>query len=241
MKEQQPLIAIVTGGASGIGLAIAEKFSQHDIFTIVVGRDSNKLKAAQDMLGKNGKTFQFDLTDLKKIPSLVNDIKKEFGRIDVLVNNAGITKDAMLKKLAIEDFHRVIDVNLTGVFHCTQAALPYIEKSTAGRIINTTSVSGVYGNVGQTNYSAAKAGVIGATKALAQEVGRRGITVNAVAPGFIKTDMTGDLDEKELKAMIPVKRFGLPEEVAHAVGFLASADAGYITGEVLSINGGLYS
>ena len=158
-----------------------------------------------------------------------------------MVNNAGIREDALMMWMKDEQWENVLDTSLGGFFYVTRTVLNSMLLKKYGRIVNVVSLSGLKGLPGQVNYSAAKAGVIGGTKALAQEVGRRGITVNAVAPGFIKTDMTEGLSEKELTSMIPVKRFGTPEEVAHAVGFLASADAGYITGEVLSINGGLYS
>jgi len=161
--------------------------------------------------------------------------------IEVLVNNAGIKDDVLMMWMKDEQWDSVIKTSLDGFFYVTRAVLNSMLLKKYGRIVNVVSLSGLKGLPGQINYSAAKAGVIGATKALAQEVGRRGITVNAVAPGFIKTDMTEGLDEKELRSMIPVKRFGTPEEVAHAVGFLASAEAAYITGEILSINGGLYS
>ena len=161
--------------------------------------------------------------------------------IEVLVNNAGITDDSLLLYMQDEQWENVMKTNLDSFFYITRLVLNGMLLKKFGRIINIVSLSGLKGLPGQTNYSAAKAGVIGATKALAQEVGRHGITVNAIAPGFIKTDMTEGIDEKEMKKMIPVRRFGLPEEVAHAVGFLASKNAGYITAEVLSINGGLYS
>ena len=161
--------------------------------------------------------------------------------IEVLVNNAGIREDALMMWMKDEQWDRVIDTSLGGFFYVTRIVVNSMLLKKYGRIINIVSLSGLKGLPGQTNYSAAKAGVIGATKALAQEIGRRGITVNAVAPGFIKTEMTEDLNENELKSLIPLKRFGLPEEVAHAVGFLASSEAAYITAEVISVNGGLYS
>jgi 3-oxoacyl-[acyl-carrier protein] reductase len=193
--------------------------------------------------GADGELLQFDIADKEQIQqTLSNWIEANPERyIEVLVNNAGIREDSLLAWMTDEQWDNVITTNLESFFYTTRTVLNSMLGRKYGRIINVVSLSGLKGLPGQTNYSAAKAGVIGATKALAQEVGRQGITVNAVAPGFIKTDMTAGLDEKELKMLIPVRRFGTPEEVAHAVAFLASADAAYITGQVLSVNGGLYS
>jgi 3-oxoacyl-[acyl-carrier protein] reductase len=193
--------------------------------------------------GGDGEMLQFDIADKDRIKAIlggwleVNTDKN----IEVLVNNAGIRDDNLMAWMAEDQWDNVLNTNLNSFFYVTRLVLNNMLANKYGRIINVVSLSGLKGLAGQTNYSAAKAGVIGATKALAQEVGRQGITVNALAPGFIKTDMTKDLDEKELKALIPVKRFGLPEEVAHAAAFLASPEAAYITGQVLSVNGGLYS
>ena len=191
----------------------------------------------------DGELLQFDVADK-------NDIQQKLGGwietntekyIEVLINNAGIKDDGLMMWMKDEQWDGVLNTSLNGFFYVTRLVLNSMLVKKYGRIVNVVSLSGLKGFPGQVNYSAAKAGVIGATKALAQEVGRRGVTVNAVAPGFITTDMTAGLDEKELKAMVPLKRFGTPEEVAHAVGFLASPEAAYITAEVLSINGGLYS
>jgi 3-oxoacyl-[acyl-carrier protein] reductase len=217
-------------------------------YYVLVNYKGNETEAANTLSlirekGGNGQLLQFDV-------SIKEDIQQKLGtwmetntdkHIEVLVNNAGIKEDGLMMWMKDSQWEDVIRTNLDGFFYTTRMVLNPMLLKRYGRIINVVSLSGLKGMPGQTNYSAAKAGVIGATKALAQEVGRRGITVNAVAPGFIKTDMTEDLNEKELMAIIPVKRFGLPEEVAHAVGFLASPEAGYITAEVLSINGGLYS
>jgi 3-oxoacyl-[acyl-carrier protein] reductase len=193
--------------------------------------------------GGDGELLQFDVADK-------NDIQQKLGSwietntekyIEVLINNAGIKDDGLMMWMKDEQWDGVLNTSLNGFFYVTRLVLNSMLVKKYGRIVNVVSLSGLKGLPGQVNYSAAKAGVIGATKALAQEVGRRGVTVNAVAPGFIATDMTAGLDEKELKAMVPLKRFGTPEEVAHAVGFLASPEAAYITAEVLSINGGLYS
>jgi len=200
------------------------------------------LQLVQDN-GGDGELLQFDVADKEQIKDVLDGWinANETKHIEVLVNNAGIRDDSLMVWLKDEQWENVIKTSLDSFFYVTRLVLESMMMNRYGRIINVVSLSGIKGMPGQTNYSAAKAGVIGATKALAQEVGRSGITVNAVAPGFIKTDMTEILDEKELKRNIPVNRFGLPEEVAHAVGFLASKEAGYITGEVLSINGGLYT
>jgi 3-oxoacyl-[acyl-carrier protein] reductase len=193
--------------------------------------------------GGTGELLRFDVADKDQILSILGgwmEANKE-KIVEVLVNNAGIKEDALMVFMKDEQWDTVIKTSLDGFFYVTRLVLNQMAIKRYGRIVNVVSLSGLKGLPGQVNYSAAKAAVIGATKALSQEVGKRGITVNAVAPGFIKTDMTEGLDEKELKAMIPVNRFGLPEEVAHAVGFLASKESAYITGTVLSVNGGLYS
>lgn len=239
--------ALVTGGSRGIGRAISVKLAEMG-YNIIINYRSNEAEANQTLSlikekGVSGELLQFDVANrddinLKLGGWLENNTDK---RIEVLVNNAGIREDALMIFMNDGQWDNVLKTNLDGFFFVTRMVIRDMLIKKFGRIINIVSLSGLKGLPGQTNYSAAKAGVIGATKALAQEVGRKGVTVNAVAPGFIKTDMTEGLDEQELKAMIPVKRFGSPEEVAHAVGFLASADAGYITGEVISVNGGLYS
>jgi 3-oxoacyl-[acyl-carrier protein] reductase len=209
------------------------------------GNEEEASKTLEQIREKSGhgELLQFDVSDKEQVTQVLGTwIEKNEGNlIEVLVNNAGIKDDGLLMWMKDEQWSSVIDTSLNGFFYVTRLVLNGMLVNRFGRIINVVSLSGLKGLPGQANYSAAKAGVIGATKALAQEVGRRGITVNAVAPGFIKTDMTESLNEKELQAQIPVKRFGLPEEVAHAVGFLASPEASYITAEVLSINGGLYS
>jgi 3-oxoacyl-[acyl-carrier protein] reductase len=239
--------ALVTGGSRGIGRAVCLKLAGMG-YHVLVNYKGNETEANNTVAlikekGGSGELLQFDVSQKE-------DIQQKLGgwlelnadkHIEVLVNNAGIKEDGLMMWMKDSQWEDVIRTNLDGFFYVTRLVLNGMLLKRYGRIINVVSLSGLKGMPGQTNYSAAKAGVIGATKALAQEVGRRGITVNAVAPGFIKTDMTEGLNEKELMAIIPVKRFGLPEEVAHAVGFLASADAGYITAEVLSINGGLYS
>lgn len=239
--------ALVTGGSRGIGRAICIKLATMGYY-VLVNYKGNETEAENTMAllkenGGNGELLQFDVAQKEdiqqKLGGWIENNKEK--NIEVLVNNAGIKEDGLMVFMKDEQWDTVIKTSLDGFFYVTRLVLNTMLLKRYGRIINVVSLSGLKGMAGQVNYSAAKSGVIGATKALAQEIGRRGITVNAVAPGFIKTDMTEDLNEKELANMIPVKRFGLPEEVAHAVGFLASREAGYITAEVLSVNGGLYS
>jgi len=217
-------------------------------YHILINYRSNETEAGETLaqvtgLGVSGELLRFDVSDREEIRSKLGAwIESNPDKtIEVLVNNAGIREDALMVFMKDEQWDSVLNINLNAFFFVTKMVINDMLVKKSGRIINIVSLSGLKGLPGQTNYSAAKAGVIGATKALAQEVGRKGVTVNAVAPGFIKTDMTEGLDEKELKNMIPVKRFGTPEEVAHAVAFLASPDSGYITGETISVNGGLYS
>lgn len=239
--------ALVTGGSRGIGRAICVKMAQMGYYVII--NYKGNIDAANETLvqvkaaGSDGELLQFDVSSKDEIASILGkwiEINTD-KYIEVLVNNAGIKADQIMMFMTDEQWQGVLDTSLGGFYYVTKQVLNGMLQKKYGRIVNVVSLSGLKGLPGQVNYSAAKAGVIGATKALAQEVGRRGITVNAVAPGFIRTDMTEGLPEKELVSMIPVKRFGTPEEVAHAVGFLASPEAGYITAEVLSINGGLYS
>lgn len=239
--------ALVTGGSRGIGRAICLKMADTG-YNILINYKSNEKEANQTMSlvkekGVSAEIIQFDVSDKNQVQSALGgwmDGNPE-KVLEVLVNNAGIREDALMMWMKDDQWDSVINTNLGGFFYVTRLVVNSMLMKKYGRIINIVSLSGLKGLPGQTNYSAAKAGVIGATKALAQEIGRKGITVNAVAPGFIKTDMTEGLNENELKTLIPLKRFGLPEEVAHAVGFLASAEAAYITGEVISVNGGLYS
>jgi 3-oxoacyl-[acyl-carrier protein] reductase len=239
--------ALITGGSRGIGKAICIKMASLGYY-VLINYKSNLEEAnntlTQVMLtdGK-GELLQFDVANKEQIKQVLGgwiEANPE-KHIEVLVNNAGIRDDSLMAWMGEEQWDHIIKTNLDSFFYVTRLVLSDMLAQKYGRIINVVSLSGIKGLAGQTNYSAAKAGVIGATKALAQEVGRQGITVNALAPGFIKTDMTDGLDEKELKALIPVKRFGLPEEVAHAAAFFASPEAAYITGQVLSVNGGLYT
>ena len=240
--------ALVTGGSRGIGRAICLKMAALGYYVLINyksnAKEANNTLAQIIEAGGNGELLQFDVADRDQVKHVLsgwieaNDNNKY---IEVLVNNAGIRDDSLMAWMSEEQWDNVLKTNLDSFFVVTRLVLNSMLGRKYGRIINVVSLSGIKGLAGQTNYSAAKAGVIGATKALAQEIGRQGITVNALAPGFIKTDMTEGLDEKELKALIPAKRFGLPEEVAHAAAFFASPEAAYITGQVLSINGGLYT
>lgn len=239
--------ALVTGGSRGIGRAVCIKMAEMG-YHVLINYKSNQLEANNTLemvrkKGVDGEIIQFDVADKEQIKQKLGSWMEanEDKEIEVLVNNAGIREDALMIFMKDEQWDNVIKTNLDSFFYVTRLVVSSMLQKKYGRIINMVSLSGLKGLPGQTNYSAAKAAVIGATKALAQEIGRKGITVNAVAPGFIKTDMTEGLNETELKNLIPVKRFGMPEEVAHAVAFLASKDAAYITGEVISVNGGLYS
>ncbi|HTI58826.1 3-oxoacyl-ACP reductase FabG [Mucilaginibacter sp.] len=236
--------ALVTGGSRGIGRAICLQLAARGYY-VLVNYKSNKEEAENTLAQINGKgeLLQFDVAEREQIQQILGGwiSANEDKPIEVLVNNAGIRDDSLMAWMGEEQWDHVLKTNLDSFFYVTRIVLNSMLAHKYGRIINIVSLSGIKGLAGQTNYSAAKAGVIGATKALAQEVARQGITVNALAPGFIKTDMTEGLDEKELKAVIPAKRFGLPEEVAHAAAFFASPEAAYITGQVLSINGGLYT
>jgi 3-oxoacyl-[acyl-carrier protein] reductase len=239
--------ALVTGGSRGIGRAICIKLGTLG-YHILINFRSNLAEAEQTLeviRGKNGtgELLPFDVSNKKEISEALSiwmEGHKE-DHIEVLVNNAGIKEDTLMMWMKDEQWENVLRTNLDSFFYVTRPVLNEMLMKKYGRVINVVSLSGLKGLPGQTNYSAAKGGVIAATKALAQEVGRRGITVNAVAPGFIKTDMTENISEKEMKALIPVNRFGTAEEVAHLVAFLVSPESGYITGEVISINGGMYS
>lgn len=239
--------ALITGGSRGIGRAICLKLAEQG-YNILINYKSNESEANKTAGLVREKNVQAEL--LRFDVSNKEEVDKELGGwiennkekvVEVLVNNAGIRQDALMIWMTDEQWRSVLGSSLDAFYYVTRHLINGMLTNRYGRIVNVVSLSGLKGMPGQTNYSAAKAGVIGATKALAQEIARRGVTVNAVAPGFIKTDMTGDLNEAELKPLIPMKRFGEPEEVADAVAFLASPKASYITGEVLSINGGLYS
>lgn len=241
----QDKVAIITGGANGIGLAAAKTFAREGARVAMADFDeeTGSQRAAElKAEGFDAAFFQVNVADKDSVDSMVKDVLSHFGKIDILVNNAGITRDGMLHKLAAEDFQKVVDVNLTGVFHCAQAVVPAMVQQGSGRIINTSSVSGIYGNVGQTNYAATKAGVVGMTKTWAKELGRKGINVNAVAPGFIETGMTAKVPDKvieQMKMLVPLGRLGLPEDIANAYLFLASEESKYVNGTTLHVDGGI--
>lgn len=236
--------ALVTGGSRGIGRAVAVRLAQEG-YQVIINYASNQAEAEKtlEQINGQGEIMRFDVSDAQQTREALQDWQQRHPEeyIEVLVNNAGIRRDNVMALMPEVDWHRVLDITLSGFFNVTQPLLPAMQLHKFGRIINMASVSGLKGLPGQTNYSAAKGGIIAATKALAQEVARKNVTVNAVAPGFIKTDMTEGLDEAALKKTIPANRFGNPEEVADLVAFLASPNAGYITGNVISINGGLYT
>ena len=239
--------ALVTGGSRGIGRAVCLRLSAMG-YDVVVNYRANEEEALRTLAlmrekGGNGEILQFDVADAGSVANALEHWQEQHPNdyIEVLVNNAGIRKDSLLLWMEDEPWKSVLDTSLNGCFYVTRALLKNMLVRKYGRIINVVSLSGLKGMPGQTNYSAAKAGVIGFTKSLAQEVAKKNVTVNAVAPGFIRTDMTSGLDENQLKSLIPAGRFGTPDEVADAVAFLASPQASYITGEALSINGGLYT
>jgi 3-oxoacyl-[acyl-carrier protein] reductase len=242
----QGKIAFVTGASRGIGRACAIALASAGAKVVLAARGLEKLEeTAAEIRSMGGEAFPYtlDLASTESIKSAFSNAVKEFGRIDILVNNAAITRDNLALRMKVDDWDSVLQTNLTGAFLCIQQVLPPMMRERWGRIINLSSIVGATGNAGQANYAASKAGLIGLTKTLAQEMASRNITVNAVAPGFIDTDMTAPLSDdlkKTMLAMIPLKRFGKPEDVAFAVRFLASDEAAYITGQVINVNGGMY-
>ncbi len=238
-------VAIITGASRGIGRAIALELSKQGAKIVInYAASSAAADAVVDTItqaGGDAISLQADVSKAEEVDALTNAVMEKFSRVDILVNNAGITRDTLLLRMKLEDWQAVIDLNLTGVFLCTKAASNIMLKQRSGRIINITSVAGLMGNPGQANYSAAKAGVIGFTKAVAKELASRGITVNAVAPGFIATDMTSNLSNtEEIVKFIPLGRYGQPEEIAGMVRFLAADPAAaYITGQVFNVDGGM--
>lgn len=238
--------AVVTGASRGIGRAIAIKLAKLGANIVVNYR--NSVEAVQEVvkeieaLGVKALAVQCDISSFSDVESMIKQSMAEFGSIDILVNNAGITKDGLLMRMKEEEFDSVIDINLKGAFNCTRHVSSIMLKQRSGRIINISSVSGLTGNAGQVNYSSAKAGIVGMTKAVAKELASRGVTCNAVAPGYIQTDMTEGLSDKVKETImnnIPLKRLGNAEDVANTVAFLASDEASYITGQVISVDGGM--
>lgn len=236
----QNKVSIITGGSAGIGAATAIKFKQEGAQVIIWDLNEEKGKALAAELGAD--FDKVNTSNYAEIEAAAKKVYDKYGRIDVLVNNAGITRDSTLKKMTPELWQQVIDVNLTGVFYCVKIVSEYMLMNGWGRILNASSVVGLYGNFGQTNYVATKAGLIGMTKTLARELGRKGITVNCVAPGFIATEMVSAMPENVIEAMkakVPVARLGEPVEIANAYAFLASDEAAYINGATLSVDGGM--
>lgn len=236
----QGKVAIITGGANGIGAAAVERFLQEGALVAVADFDES---AGTQLAAEKGIFFQqVNTAERASIDEFVTAVLEKYGKIDILVNNAGITRDATLVKMTEEQFDAVLDVNLKGVFHFTQAVVPHMLERQYGKIINTSSVSGVYGNFGQTNYAATKAAVVGMTKTWAKELSRKGINVNAVAPGFTKTAMVEKMPQEaidKMLAVVPIQRLGAPEDIANAYLFLASDEASYVSGHVLHVDGGI--
>ncbi len=244
LQNLRDKVAIVTGASRGIGRAIAQELAT--LGANVVVNYASSTHAAQEVVetittaGGSAIALQADVSKVDQVEALLSQVMEKFNRVDILVNNAGITRDTLLLRMKLEDWQDVIDLNLTGVFLCTRAVSKIMLKQRSGRMINITSVAGLIGNPGQANYSAAKAGVIGFTKTIAKELASRGITVNAVAPGFITTDMTSNINAEEILKYIPLNRYGQPEEVAGMVRFLAADPAAaYITGQVFNVDGGM--
>jgi 3-oxoacyl-[acyl-carrier protein] reductase len=236
-------IALVTGASRGIGKAIAEELASRGATVVGTATSESGAAAISEYLGDQGTGMVLNVTDPDSITGVIDAIADQYGAITILVNNAGITRDNLMMRLKDEDWDALIDTNLSSVFRLSKAVLRGMMKARKGRIINIGSVVGSTGNPGQVNYAAAKAGILGFSKAMAREVGSRGITVNVVAPGFIDTDMTRELSDDQrdaLKASIPLNRLGEPQEIAKAVAFLSSPDAAYITGETLHVNGGMF-
>jgi 3-oxoacyl-[acyl-carrier protein] reductase len=238
--------AMVTGGARGIGRAIAEGLARRGAHVVVADINADEARETASVLtsfGIKAMGMKLDVSNSEEVKKIFGEMRKEFSRIDILVNNAGVTRDGLVLRMKEEDWDSVIAVNLKSVFLCSKEAIKDMSQQRYGRIVSISSVAAFMGNPGQANYGASKAGIVGLTKTLAKEYASRGITVNAVAPGFIQTAMTDVLPEKvkeEVKKQVPLARFGTVEDVAHAVIFLASPDSGYITGHVIHVNGGMY-
>jgi len=247
MSDTQNRVALVTGASRGIGYAIADKLAEDGFSLAICGTRDETIRQAADKLasahGVDVLPAAVNVADRDAIQGFISDVVKHFGRLDVLVNNAGITRDNLAMRMKAEEWQEVLDTNLGSVFHASQAAIRPMMKGRFGRIINVSSVVASMGNPGQLNYCASKGGIDAMTRSLAREIGSRGITVNAIAPGFIATDMTADLGDDahaRLSEQIPLGRLGCAEDIAHAVAFLASDGAAYVTGQVLHVNGGMY-
>lgn len=236
-------VAIITGAASGLGLEAAKLFIKEGAKVALVDYDAIAgEKIAAELEADRDAVFEADVSNRTQVLEMVSMVKERFGKIDILINNAGITKDNMLLKMSAEDFQKVMDVNVNGVFHCTQAVIPHMLENGKGKVINTSSVAGIYGNVGQTNYAASKAAVVGMTKSWAKEFGRANINVNAVAPGFVETNMVASVPEKVMQGLlqvIPLQRLGKPSDIANAYLYLASDESNYVNGTVLEVDGGM--
>ncbi|RLD14147.1 MAG: 3-oxoacyl-ACP reductase [Caldiserica bacterium] len=244
MDRVKDKVVIITGGAGGIGKETAKLLAKEGAKVVIFDINEERLTEAKKEIEKYGivEAIKADVTDFKSVSDAVKKVYEKFGKIDVLINNAGITRDGFLSKMDIEDWNRVIAVNLTGVFNTTKAVVPYMLERGKGNIISISSVVGVYGNIGQTNYAASKAGIIGMTKTWAKELGRKGIRANAVAPGFIRTEMTARVPEKVINIMIektPLGRMGEPEDVANLLLFLSSDESSFINGQIIGVDGGL--
>ncbi|KAA3627487.1 MAG: 3-oxoacyl-ACP reductase FabG [Bacteroidetes bacterium] len=245
MAKLKDKVAIITGGSRGIGKTTVDKFLHEGARVAIWDIDETSGKSLVEEYKKSGKEVRFyvvNTVDFDAVKEATEKVVADFGGIDILINNAGITRDASMKKMTTEQWQAVIDVNLTGVFNCTKNVFPYMVERGSGRILNASSIVGLYGNFGQSNYVATKAGLIGLTKTWAREFGRKGITVNAIAPGFINTEMIQTIPEEiinNIKKGIPMARLGEPEDIANAYAFLASDEASYISGTVLSVDGGL--
>lgn len=237
-------VAVITGAGKGIGRATALKFAKEGAKVVVCDMDSSLTDTVRQVLAQDGSAigFRLDVTDTASIDAMVRDVLAAYGRIDVLVNNAGIVMDAQLKNMTEEQFDKVIDVNLKGTYNCTRAVVDTMIRQKSGVVLNASSIVGLSGNFGQTNYAASKFGVIGMAKTWARELGKYGIRANAVCPGFIKTSIIGNMPEKVIHGMearVPLGRLGMPEDIANAFAFLASDDASYINGAVIEVSGGL--
>jgi len=246
-KKLKDKVAIITGGAQGIGKSIAAKLASEGANLVLVDVNLEvanlTAKELENQFSISTLIYKVDVSNYKEVEEFVNSAVEKFGKIDILVNNAGITKDNLILRMTEDDWDKVIDINLKGAFNCIKAVSKFMMKQRSGRIINIASVVGLMGNAGQANYSASKGGLIALTKTVAKEFASRGILVNAVAPGFIKTRMTDALSEEQRKKLtdfIPVNRLGEPEDVANAVWFLSIEESSYITGSVISVNGGMY-